>query len=85
LDEALWSSVHGENDRYTGTRLSAKGVASVDDENISWTFDDATRVIDGQQRLLIVTLAGIDQLTADQIQAVVDIRFGPGVVTIERS
>ena len=84
-DEALWNTVRGENIRKNKTIDSARGLVDIaDDVEITWEFDSATRVTDGQQRLLTVTVPETDEAERTQIQAAADIRFGPGVIIVER-
>lgn len=85
LDETLWIAVHGENNRKVQSIIAARGATGlVDTIEIQTTFDETTRVIDGIQRMMTVIVPGINPQQQIQIQAVVDIRFGPGVVIVER-
>lgn len=87
--EQMWSAIGAENFRKNRALAVFANIANGGDlegvrDRISWEFT-TTRLPDGDQRALTVTVSGLTVNQANQIQGFVDTQFGAGAVSVVRA
>jgi hypothetical protein len=84
-----WEAITGENTRKNAAIGSLNSILAEDFDDtatrVVWNFDDLVRLADGESRLLEIEVSGINAQVGNQLQSVLDIRFGPGQIQVARA
>ncbi len=81
--ETLWDVINGENRRKNAVLAIVEATADLAtrEDATTWTFT-STRLKDSDERVLEVTVAGIDLAKRSSIQGAADVQFGPATVVV---